>query len=54
MQEKRLSQAAWLLKNTAMRVDDAARNVGYENISYFHRIFAERFGMSPKKYRDCK
>ena len=54
LQEKRLSQAAWLLKNTAMRVDDAARNVGYENISYFHRIFAERFGMSPKKYRDCK
>ena len=54
LQEKRLSQAAWLLKNTGMRVDDAARNVGYENISYFHRIFAERFGMSPKKYRDCK
>ena len=54
LQEKRLSQAAWLLRNTDRRVDEIARVVGYENISYFHRLFAARFGQSPKKYRNCK
>ena len=54
VQEKRLSQAAWLLKNTGRRVDEIARTVGYENVSYFHRLFAARFGCSPKHYRDCK
>ena len=54
LQEKRLSQAAWLLRNTDKNVDEIANAVGYENISYFHRLFAARFGMSPKKYRDCK
>jgi len=52
MQEKRLSQAAWLLHNTRQKVSEIAVNVGYENVSYFHRIFAARFSMSPKKYRD--
>ena len=54
LQEKRLSQAAWLLRNTNLRVDEIALSVGYENISYFHRLFAARFSCSPKKYRDCK
>ena len=54
VQEKRLSQAAWLLRNTDKRVEEIALAVGYENISYFHRLFAGHFGMSPKKYRDCK
>ncbi len=51
LQEKRLSQAAWLLRNTEMKVDEIALSVGYENVSYFHRIFAARFECSPKKYR---
>ena len=54
VQERRLNQAAWLLKNTRQRVSDIALSVGYENISYFHRIFASRFGLSPKKYRDSE
>ena len=54
IQERRLMQAAWMLKNTRQKVSDIALSVGYENISYFHRIFAKRFGMSPKKYRDSK
>lgn len=51
LQEKRLSQAAFLLKNTKMSVEDVALAVGYENKSYFHRIFAKRFDLSPRKYR---
>ncbi len=52
LQEKRLSQAAYLLKNTEMKVANISQAVGYENVSYFHRIFAEKYGVSPKKYRD--
>ena len=54
LQEKRLSQAAWLLRNTDRKVDEISFSVGYENVSYFHRLFAARFGQSPKKYRDSK
>lgn len=54
IQEKRMSQAAWLLKNTGQKVNEIALSVGYENVSYFHRLFRAAYGMSPKKYRDCK
>lgn len=51
LQEKRLSQAAFLLKNTDLSVEEIALAVGYENKSYFHRIFNEKYKVSPKKYR---
>lgn len=51
VQEKRLAQAAFLLRNTDRNVSDIAVAVGYENISYFHRIFADAYGKSPKHYR---
>lgn len=54
LQEKRLSQAAYLLKNTNMRIADISVSVGYENISFFHRIFSARYGVSPKQYRSGK
>lgn len=54
VQEKRLAQAAFLLKNTDRNVADIAVAVGYENISYFHRIFQSAYGKSPKHYRDGK
>ncbi len=52
VRDKRLAQAAFLLKNTDRNVADISRAVGYENLSYFHRIFAAEFGRSPKHYRD--
>ena len=54
VQEKRLQQAAWLLENTDRNVDEIAVSVGYENVSYFHRLFFAQYGLSPKKFRDCK
>lgn len=52
LQEKRLLQAEYLLQTSNMKISDIAASVGYSNMSYFHRIFEEKFGMSPKKYRD--
>lgn len=54
LQEKRLSQAAFLLRTTSINISDISLAVGYENVSYFHRIFAKKFGCSPRKYRTCK
>ena len=51
VQEKRLSEACLLLRNTKMNISDLAIAVGYDNISYFHRLFNKYFGMSPHKYR---
>ena len=51
VQAKRLSQAAFLLATTSMSVADVAMSVGYDNISYFHRIFQKKFGVTPRTYR---
>lgn len=54
LQEKRLSRAASLLKSTRLSVEEVALSVGYENKSYFHRIFSAKYGTSPKKHRSLK
>lgn len=51
VQTKRLGQAAYLLNTTSMSVIDVAMAVGYDNISYFHRIFQKKYGMTPRTYR---
>lgn len=51
VQERRLAQAAFLLKSTNRNVDDIAQAVGYENLGYFHRIFREAYALSPRGYR---
>ena len=54
MQEKRLENACCMLESTRENVDNISRSVGYENISYFHRIFRKKFNMGPKEYRDAR
>ena len=54
LQEKRLSQAVWLLMNTDRTVEEIAGLVGYENISYFYRLFEKTYGRSPRAFRICK
>ena len=55
VQTKRLSQAGYLLKTTKKSVADIALMVGYENVSFFHRLFQKKYGMTPRQYRmNCK
>ncbi len=51
VQAKRLSQAAYMLNTTYMSVLDISMAVGYDNISYFHRLFQKKYGVTPRKYR---
>ena len=51
LQEKRMSQAGYLLKNTDITIDEIALKTGYENISYFHRLFYKTYKTTPGKYR---
>lgn len=51
LQTKRLSQACWLLENTNLSVEEVSLRVGYENKSYFTRIFKDKFEMTPGEYR---
>ena len=39
------------VKKVMTGLNAAFVDVGYENLSYFHRIFKTRFGMSPREYR---
>ncbi|MEY8352710.1 AraC family transcriptional regulator [Lachnospiraceae bacterium 54-53] len=51
LQIKRLNKASVLLLNTRLSVTDVSIAVGYDNTSYFHRIFRNYYGMSPREYR---
>lgn len=51
LQIKRLNQSAFLLTTTGLAVETIITLVGYDNTSYFHRIFKAHFQMTPKAYR---
>ncbi len=51
LQTKKLSVAASLLTNSRLSVDDIIAAVGYDNTSYFYRIFKEKYNLSPTLYR---
>lgn len=51
LQRKRLSKAAELMCDTDLPVSDIIAAVGYENNSYFHRVFKERYHTTPRVFR---
>jgi len=51
LQRKRLSKAAELMCETDLPISDVIAAVGYENGSYFHRVFKERYNMTPRAFR---
>ncbi len=51
LQNKRLNRAEFLLRTTRIPVAEISEKVGYDNTSYFYRIFRGRFGVSPREYR---
>lgn len=51
VQETRLNKAVDLLSRTQMAITEIMQNVGYENITYFYKIFKEKYTMTPNEYR---
>lgn len=51
MQQKRMAQAEYLLENTELSVAEIAAGVGYDNTSYFYRLFEAGHGLSPARWR---
>lgn len=52
IQEERLKAAANLLKTTSLPIVEIMQEVGYENITYFYKIFKEKFKITPSIYRN--
>ena len=51
LQKHRMETAARLLRRSDLNIQQIIAQVGYENTSYFYRLFHERYGQSPREYR---
>lgn len=51
LQEERLKATERLLKSTDMSMLDIMQEVGYENISYFYKIFKKKHKQTPIEYK---
>lgn len=52
VQEKRFEKALELLKISDYTVEEIINRIGYDNDSYFYRIFKKKYGISPKEYKE--
>ena len=48
---RRLQQAAYLLEHTSFSIVKIMNDIGYENSTYFYRIFQDKFQCSPQEHR---
>lgn len=48
----RVSRAMQLLAETDLSVQQVGRRVGYDDAAYFSRVFRDRVGVAPSRYRD--
>ena len=52
LNDYRLTMAERLLRSTSEPILEIAGRTGFENLSYFNRIFKRKYGVSPGKYRN--
>ena len=50
--DRRLNDAKWLLINTNQSLVSISEKVGYENTSYFSKLFEKRIHYSPLEFRE--
>ncbi|MDY2835601.1 MAG: helix-turn-helix transcriptional regulator, partial [Candidatus Aphodomonas sp.] len=51
LQQRRIEVARQMLSATNETVAAIGAAVGYNNLSYFHTLFKEQCGLSPREYR---
>ncbi len=47
----RLDAARNFLRSSSLSVDEVCRECGFRDLSYFHRAFRKRYGITPLKFR---
>ena len=47
----RLEKACHMLKDTALPIMEISLLCGFDNLSYFNRLFREKKGVTPSEYR---
>ena len=47
----RLKKANVLLRNSELNISEIAYEVGFKDVSYFSRLYAEKYGMTPSLKR---
>ena len=52
LQRKRMNKAIELMCETELPISDIIAAVGYENGSYFHRVFREKYHVTPRVFRE--
>jgi AraC family transcriptional regulator len=50
----RMERATELLRQTSMSISDVAMKIGYEDPSYFTRLYRAKVGVTPNTVRQCK
>ncbi len=51
LNEKRIEKASELLLNGELSIRDVASNVGFKHVGYFSKLFREKHGVTPLKYK---
>lgn len=51
VQQIRIDHAEYLLTHTDKTIEEIMHLIGYNNKGYFYKIFQEKYGMTPSKYR---
>jgi transcriptional regulator GlxA family with amidase domain len=51
VQNLRIEEAKQLLETTSVPIDEVSAEVGYEDSSYFRKLFKKKAGITPAKYR---
>jgi YesN/AraC family two-component response regulator len=54
LNKTRINESKKLLKNAGINISDIAGMVGYEDQSYFSKVFKKIAGMSPLKFRQSR
>ena len=54
MNIKRLKKAEELLKNTKLSITEVSGKAGFNNVTYFNRIFKRYLHVSPMEYRNAQ
>ena len=48
----KMQKAKQLLEEGSLKIVQVGRACGYENQSYFNRLFKNYYGVTPKQYRE--